>query len=730
MSKNIIISNRLPVNVEQSGQNVRYRMSLGGLATGLKSYHGKSDSVWVGWPGLPEDCLDNHKKQEISATLKSQYQCAPVFLSEEQIEGYYHGFSNKTIWPLFHYFTNKAEYEAKTWAAYQEVNQQFLKAADAYIEEKDVIWVHDYQLMLLPQLIKEKHPHAQVGFFLHIPFPSFEIFRLLIWREEILNGLLGADLIGFHTYDYVRHFVSCTRRLLGLDHTLNKIVFEDRIVTVDTFPMGIDYQRFSAEYGENADYKRQIKEINQNKRDTKVILSIDRLDYTKGIPERIKAFALFLKKYPEYRQKVRMNLIVAPSRVEVNTYGELKREITELISEINGEYGTFNWMPIWFLFRSFSQESLIAFYRNSDVLLVTPLRDGMNLVAKEYVAARKDYGGMVVISETAGAASEMGEAVVVNPNDEDAIADGIKTALDMPEEEKTARNKVLHERLKRYNVQAWAEDFLHALEGVAQDAQKIAAQRIERYYDQMAGQYKQAKKRILFFDYDGTLVGIKPLPRQAKPDPELLMLLKKIAADPNNTVVIVSGRDREVLGTWLKDLHLHFLASHGLWLKHPGQPWSMTVALGNEWKESVKSLLEMYNNRMPGSLIEEKEYSLAFHYRQCDPDLVGAKLSEVREAIYYLTQSMNLGLQDGKKVIEIKDNRFNKGFGVSLFLKEENYDFIMGVGDDSTDEDLFSALPDDAYSIKIGTGSTNAQYYMKSWKDLRLVLKQLSNIND
>ena len=729
MSKVIIISNRLPVSVEMSEQSINYKMSIGGLATGLKSYHNKSDSIWVGWPGITSDCLTENEKTKISEKLRGSYKCEPVFLSEKQVETYYHGFCNKTIWPLFHYFTNKVQYDPVTWDAYHEVNAQFLNIVDPYIGENDTIWVHDYQLMLLPRMIKEKHPSAQVGFFLHIPFPSFEIFRLLIWREEILNGLLGADLIGFHTYDYVRHFVSCSRRLLGLDHNLNKILLEDRFITVDTFPMGIDYVRFSKEYNNDV-YKKLANEIRESKKDSKVVLSIDRLDYSKGIPERIKAFALFLKKYPEYMEKVRLYLIVAPSRIEVDTYEELKKEITELVSEINGEYGTFSWMPIWFLYQSFPQESLIAFYRQSDVLLVTPLRDGMNLVAKEYVAARTDYRGMVVISETAGAASEMGEAVVVNPNDSEAIADSIKFALDMPEEDRDERNKIIHERLQRYNVEAWAHEFLHALEGVSKESKQVDFQNTDKFYDQMATRYKNANNRMLFLDYDGTLVKIRPMPNQAMPETELRVLLKKLTDDPKNTVVIVSGRDKDVLGKWLDGLNLHFLAGHGLWLKHPGHPWSMTISLGNEWKESVRNLLEMYNNRMPGSVIEEKEYALAFHYRQCDPDLVGAKLSEVREAIFYLTQSMNLGLQEGKKVIEIKDNRFNKGFGASLFLNNSDYDFVIGAGDDNTDEDLFSALPDDAYSIKIGSGNTEAKYHLKSWKELRLILEQLSHFNE
>ena len=642
-------------------------------------------------------------------------------LTDNEIEQYYHGFSNRTIWPLFHYFSNKAEYDAETWQAYRHVNEKFFETVAPRIGADDTVWVHDYQLMLLPRMIKERFPDTRVGFFLHIPFPSFEIFRLLVWREEILRGLLGADLLGFHTYDYVRHFLSSARRLLGLDHHLNRLHYEDRFVQVEAFPMGIDYDRFATE-PDHPDYAAQMQKISENKQCRQMILSIDRLDYTKGIPGRIRAFGRFLENNPQYHEKVRLNLIVAPSRIEVSSYEQLKREIEKLVGEINGRFGTMSWMPIWYFFQSFSQEALIAFYRHSDVLLVTPLRDGMNLIAKEYIAARTDGLGMVVISETAGAASELGETVVVNASDVDAIAAGIKTALEMPADEKTAVNGIIHKRLQRYNVEFWAKEFLRALHDTEPYAALPVSQNIEKQCGMLMHAYSDAKKRLLFLDYDGTLVGFRSLPAQAKPDDELTGLLSTLAADEKNTIVIVSGRDRHTLDQWLGGLHLHFLASHGLWLRYPGQEWSMTVPLDNSWKPSVQHVLQMYSDRMPGSLIEEKEYSLAFHYRQCEPDMVAVKLREVKDALLSMTQSMNLGLQEGHKVLEIKDNRVNKGYGASVFLRGGEYDFIFGVGDDRTDEYLFSALPEGAFSIKIGIGATRAKYHLKSWQSMRSML--------
>lgn len=724
MSKTIFISNRLPVTIKKDQHGFVYEKSIGGLATGLSSYHENSQSVWVGWPGITSENLTSKDEKKLTNELGKKFNYQPVFMSEDEVEQFYYGFCNKTIWPLFHYFTNKTEYNLDYWTAYEKMNQKYFEALQPIIEENDTIWIHDYQLMLLPKIIKDKYPNTKIGFFLHIPFPSYEIFRLLVWREEILFGLLGADLIGFHTYDYVRHFISSIRRLLGFEQSLNRITYENRFVQVDAFPMGIDYERFTKEY-DTKQFHSDVSQITSNTRGEKVILSIDRLDYTKGIPERIRAFDEFLCRYPEYKESVRFHLIVAPSRAAVDAYEDLRSEIAELVSEINGKHGTVSWMPIWFYYQSFSQESLIALYKAADVLLVTPLRDGMNLVAKEYVAARTDYEGMVVISETAGAASELGEVVVVNPHDCNAICEGIKTALEMPKDEKIAINKLLHKRLKRYNVHFWAEEFLAAIDHAVNDSQQTVTQNIDRRSEIVVQAYKKAEKRIIFLDYDGTLVGFKCIPEKAKPDAELKDMLAKLVGDPKNTVIIVSGRDRHSLQEWLGDLRLNMLAAHGLWRRKQDGEWSMTAALDNSWKETVGNMLQMFADRMPGALIEEKDFSLAFHYRQCEPDMVALKLGEVRSALASMTQSMSLGLQEGNKVLEIKDSRIDKGHSASAYLNNKDYDFIMGVGDDNTDEDLFAMLPKEAFSIKIGIGNTGAKYRLKSWKSMRVLLRNL-----
>ncbi|MDZ7797721.1 MAG: bifunctional alpha,alpha-trehalose-phosphate synthase (UDP-forming)/trehalose-phosphatase [Candidatus Marinimicrobia bacterium] len=730
MSKTIFISNRLPVTIGRSGGKLSYEPSIGGLATGLKSVHDEGNSLWVGWCGLPEEDLSKKEQDEIDSHLRNVYRNIPIFLSQSDIDDYYYGFCNRTIWPMFHYFTDEIEYQHELWQAYRTVNQKFFKKLEGIIESGDTIWVHDYQLMLLPGMIREKFPDTVVGFFLHIPFPSYEIFRLLPWREEVLRGLLGADLVGFHTYDYVRHFTSSVRRILGYEHNLGFFHIGNRLVKADVFPMGIDYKRYCEAHSKSS-VREESREVLQKAEGTKLILSVDRLDYTKGIPGRIRSYSEFLRNNPEYLEKVTMILIVAPSRTEVETYSELLREIEELVGNTNGEHGTMGWVPVWFFYRSFGFESLVALYSAADVLLVTPLRDGMNLVAKEYIAARADNKGMLVLSETAGAASELGEAVIVNANNVKEVAEGIKTALEMPEKEQISRNTIMHKRLRHYNVEFWAQDFLQKLDEIRKKQERDSLIKINRKrLLQIRRSMKKAEKRLFLLDYDGTMTGYMNKPGEAKPDAELLGMLEKLCAGKKNTVVIISGRDRDTLEKWFGHLPLNLIAEHGMWIRKTKREWDQLEFLKAEWKDTIRPLLEMHTARTPGSFIEEKSYSLAWHYRRCEPELAAVRVNELKDALEDLTGNMNIGLLDSNKVIEIKDTTVNKSRAASIWLNDDEWDFIFSAGDDWSDEDIFSILPENAWSIKVGTGISEAQYQVDDADDVRKILMELTENDD
>ncbi len=723
MVKLIIVSNRLPITVVKREGRLKFNPSVGGLATGLESFYKSYNSIWVGWPGTAAERIKNEKEQIYERLTKDN--SYPVFLKQHDIDLYYHSFCNKTIWPLFHYFTQHTSYNKKSWQAYKRVNDIFCKEVLKVARAEDKIWVHDYQLMLLPKMLREKLPEATIGFFLHIPFPSSEVFRLLPCRKEIIEGILGADLVGFHTYDYVHHFIESIRRLLGYEFSLGQIAALNRIIRVDAFPLGIDYEKY-ARAADSQSVQNEIKKIRKKVGDRKIIISVDRLDYTKGIPQRLEAFEYFLDKYPEYREKVTMILVAVPSRTGVEQYAQLKRSVDELISRINGEYGTLSWMPIWYLYRFLPFHNLIPLYRIADVALITPLRDGMNLIAKEFIATKTDKKGVLILSEMAGAAMELGEAIIVNPNNKEEIARAIKTALEMPASIQIKNNEVMQQRLKRYNVERWANDFMDRLYHIKKIQQDLSAKRFTpNIKAKLLEDYQHSKKNLILLDYDGTLIEFVEQPGQARPDNDVLGLLRLLTEKKKNEVVITSGRQKDILDEWFHGLHLNFIAEHGVWIKKKNSNWQLIEPLRNDWKEQIRPILELYVDRTPGSLIEEKEFSLVWHYRKADPKLAAIRLGELKDALMHLTANFDLGVLEGSKIIEIKNMGINKGRAVLQWLTEIDWDFILAIGDDWTDEDTFAILPEIAYSIKVGLGISKAKYSIPSPQEVRNLLHEL-----
>ncbi len=727
MQRILLVSNRLPVTIERRKGRFHYRPSVGGLATGLASFYKTYDSLWLGWCGIPRDSFARDDIGTVQTTLREKYNSVPVFLSKKELKLFYQGFSNKTIWPLFHYFTDYVDYNFKFWQAYQEVNKRFCDVVMRVAKPNDLIWIHDYHLMLLPYMIRKEMPDAQIGFFLHIPFPSFEIFRLLPWRKQILEGLIGSDLIGFHTYDYVRHFLSSIRRIYGFEHNFNQIITENRMVKVDAFPMGIDFQRFARSH-KNDTTKAQIEKLKSQMGERKIILSVDRLDYTKGILQRLEAFDHFLHKYPEYHEKVGMILIAVPSRTSVETYFRLKRNVDELVGQINGSHGIIGWTPVKYFYRSFPFEELTAFYNVADVALVTPIRDGMNLIAKEYMATKGNGPGVLILSEMAGAAHELGEAIIVNPNDKEMVADAIYEALNTPVEDICSRNKVMQKRLIRYNVVRWANDFIDRLENIKKmQRDRLSRQLTPEYQKNIVKQYHNAESRLLFLDYDGTLVSFKDKPEKAVPDEDVQNLIRTLSQNEKNEVVIISGRNRESLDTWFSGLDVALVAEHGVWIKEKGKKWRTIEPLRAEWKREIRPIIELFVDRTPGSFLEEKEYSLVWHYRKTVPDLAAVRVREIKDTLLQITENLNLAVLDGNKVIEIKNPGINKGRAVLRWLSKRDWDFVLCIGDDLTDEDMFSNLPPHAHSIKVGITLSHAKYSLDSVKEVLTFLEGLES---
>ncbi|HYE54585.1 MAG TPA: bifunctional alpha,alpha-trehalose-phosphate synthase (UDP-forming)/trehalose-phosphatase [Chitinophagaceae bacterium] len=716
MSRLIIVSNRLPFTIEKDGDQVQLRQSSGGLVSAIKSYFERTtgntpkfeENIWVGSVDFSPQDFEAVKDQTSAGSMKVE----PVFPDPQLYGDYYNGFSNSVLWPLFHYFPSLVEFRKESFDAYKSVNELFAAKILQIANPDDVIWVHDYQLMMVPQLLRQHSRDLTIGFFLHIPFPSYEILRLLPseWKTSLIKGVLGADLIGFHTHDYVQHFIQSAKMLVGVDNQFNNLQYRNRLIRVDLFPIGIDYEKFQQAW-EEPDVIEQRNGIRHNFADKKIIFSVDRQDYTKGLMYRLKGFEEFLDNHPEWKENVVFILNVIPSRDNIPAYQERRARLEELIGTINGKFSTLQWQPIIYRYNHLTFGELAALYQAADVALITPLRDGMNLVAKEYVASCANQAGVLILSELTGAASELNEALLVNPTDSTEVANSISYALIMPLFEQKQRMALMQKRLKDYDVMRWMNDFLDQLAQTKQEQIKLRIKVMnEKVISKMLEEFQAASKRVILLDYDGTLTAYTRIPADAVPSPQLLDLLTRLSAEKKNELVIISGRDAKTLQQWLGHLPVTLVAEHGAAIKAKDNGWEQQITANMEWKEQIRPIMQLFVTRCAGSFVEEKENTLAWHYRNTHPDLGFTRSRELMNTLLQLITNTSLQVMDGNKVLEVRLAGIDKGVTALKVLNNFDPGFTLCVGDDVTDEDMFKALDKRAYTVKIGSGATAAQY--------------------
>jgi trehalose 6-phosphate synthase/phosphatase len=719
----LIVSNRLPVTTRVEAGQVRLDAASGGLATGLSSWHERSKGVWIGWPGNLSR-LTPEQQSSLDRQLRERG-LAPVHLSQDQVERYYEGFSNRVIWPMFHYQIDRVPLEATGWEAYRQANRIFAEAVAAAYRPGDAIWVHDYQLMLVPEMVRALIPEARIGFFLHIPFPSSEVFRILPWRSEVLRGLLAADLVGFHTFAYLRHFLTSLLHIEGIEAEVDRIRFKHRVVKVGVFPMGVDASAIDA-LARDPRVDAEVAAIREQAGDRRILLGVDRLDYTKGIPRRLVAVERLLRRHPELRDSVRYIQVAVPSRERVEAYESFRRQVEEAVGRINGACATVHSTPIHYLHRSVSREQLVALFRAADVMLVTPLRDGMNLVAKEFVASRADEDGVLVLSEFAGASAELGEAVVVNPYDIEAGAQAIRTARTMPAAERRTRMRGLRRRVMGQDVHHWVCRFTEQLDpATASLPSRGTIQGDAAALREALAGALQAERVTVLLDYDGTLVPMAPAPELAAPDENLLALLAALAGRGGTDVHLISGRLRETLEEWFGELPISLWAEHGLWQRPASSGWRMTAAVEPEWLARVYPILEHFTASTPGSLIERKTASVAWHYRMAEADFGARQAHELRMVLGDSLSNQPLEVIEGKKVIEVRARGVHKGLVARRILDGAALPrTVLAVGDDRTDEDLFDALPPPSITIAVGEAPSIARYRVSDYRAVRDLLQQ------
>lgn len=717
----VLVSNRLPVILQRQGGKLQAEMAAGGLATGLSRPHRETGGWWIGWPGRPSQ--NEQLDPEIDAALRQQRMIG-VALTEAEHLSYYTRISNRCLWPLFHYFTDQVEYAEDDWETYRKVNRKFTDKVLEVAQDGDLVFVQDFHLMLVPEMLRRQRPGLRIGFFLHIPFPSSEIYRVLPRRGEVLRGLLGADMVAFHTLDYLRHFRSSLRRVLGLEVGPRIVPYEGREVQLMAQPLGIDAEEWRAR-GKQPKVREQFERLQQAAQGRRIILGVDRLDYTKGIPARLKGFAKLLENHPELADQVMMIQVAVPSRVEVEAYRHLKDEVDRLAGDINSRFGQPGFEPLHYQFRGVSPDALSALYQIADVALVTPLRDGLNLVAKEYVAARTRDDGVLILGEFTGAAWELGEALQINPFDIAGIAETLKQALDMSPTEQARRMAPMRRRVGQADVHLWADKCLDTIRK-AHDLKPPPLFQGE-LRSKLEQSWRRAPRRLLFLDYDGTLRELTTLPSQAVPDEALLGLLHALGRLPATEVWVVSGRPPDLLDEWLGETPVGLIAEHGAFLRPAGQtnfqPLHPQTAL--DWRQEVQEIFEKVASRVPGSLVEAKPFGLAWHYRAADPSHGVWQARDLTQHLEEVLGGQPVEVLSGNKVVEVRPAGIDKGSAVQHLLERvEAGTFVLAAGDDKTDEDLFRKLPPSALALLIGARPSAAPYRLPDPKALRHLLAE------
>eukprot|EP00727_Mastigamoeba_balamuthi_P004512 m51a1_g14059 putative transcriptional antiterminator (758) ;mRNA; r:1215980-1218588 len=730
----IMVANRLPVSAHCGPGGVTFARSNGGLVSGLSSVR-CCDVLWVGWPGPVAD----HDLQRAREFLRAQG-LHPVFLPQDLSEKFYEGYCNGALWPMFHSMSSFSKSLDEEYAAFLEVTRLFAREIVRLYRPGDTIWIHDYHLLMLPRELRRLlGGEVRMAFFLHIPFPHVDVLRLLPNHVALVESLLQVDLLGLHTPEYVSNFIGCASRLHGVCFVLGRALVpapapkHGHLIQVSAFPMGIDFARWRM-VAESSKCAQAVRQLRARLNVEKVVFSVSRLDYTKGLPEALRAVRAFLQESPGWASRVAFVFVVVPSRTGVDRYAELKCEVDKLVGEINGEFSTPAWTPVVYMYRSLPVDDLAVLYAASDVGLIIPLRDGMNLCAKEYVAVHAEGPGVLILSDLAGAAKELIEAVVVNPNSIDSVIGGLRSAFAMPAAEQVERNRKMAFRLASSDVGSWTASIFKSLADAKEMQKRLeVCEMDDEGRRALVSDFISAKNRLVVLDYDGTLVPFVNNPADAKPDEDLLVLLSDLAHVPRTTVLVLSGRDRHTLGEWLGHLPIDLAAEHGSWswTRNRGR-WEKNVKVfcDDKWKQGVRPEMEAAARMLPGSMIEEKEFSLVFHYRASYSAFHAVERQKVYEAVMALksnitsnTAGLPVRVLDAKEALEVKTIGSSKGDFFVAYINDLSPapDFILTMGDDQTDEDMFEAQTH-GHSVRVGLFPSRARRNVLDHEEARALL--------
>ena len=719
----IVVSNRLPVDYElgPDGQ-IRWKSSPGGLVTALEPVMRAADGAWIGWTGVADRELDPFEHDGISII--------PVPLSSQDLEEYYEGFSNDTIWPLYHDVIAPPSFHREWWDAYVRVNRRFAEAAARAASDGAVVWVQDYQLQLVPRMLRENRPDLVIGFFNHIPFPAYGIYSQLPWRRQVLDGLLGADVIGFQRAADAGNFSRAVRRLFGYS-TRGTVIDvpdvdgESRRVVARHFPISIDAAGFE-EIARRPGVQARSREIRESLGNPETImLGVDRLDYTKGIRHRMKAFGELLRDGRLQVEDATLVQVASPSRERVETYRQLRDEIELAVGRLNGDYSTLGHQAIAYLHHGYPREEMVALYLAADVMLVTALRDGMNLVAKEYVACRFDEDGVLLLSEFTGASDELRQAVLVNPHDIEGLKDAMVEAIRMPRRERARRMRALRRRVRENDVANWSASFLETLTGAG-----IIAPGVPDTLQAAIGRLASTERLLVALDFDGTLAPLVDRPEDARATDRARAAIERLAGVEDTRVAIVSGRALDSLGEVASPPTGTLLSgSHGVELKLDTGPIQIDLRENElEKLDRLSAIVEGVADGTSGAWIERKPAGLALHTRRMKGTDGLALQQDAREQV--AAELLGITVRTGKAVLEFAVRSSDKGESLSRLRQHVGATAVIYVGDDVTDEDAFATLDAADVGVKVGQGKSIATYRVRSPEDVAVLLEQLADARD
>ncbi|KAK6463188.1 threalose-6-phosphate phosphatase [Scheffersomyces coipomensis] len=681
------------------------------------SNHNNQDSKGV--TDLDESLyLDDKEKLEVEKKVRTSCKSEnvhPVWLLRKD-QHRWRKYAEDVLWPVFHYIQGQpsdGKAEAEAWHDYVKFNEVYFNRIKTIYKPGDIIWIHDYYLFLLPQLLRMEFPDAYIGLYVHVPFPSSEYFRCLSKRSQLLDGMLGADKIGFQSDSFQRHFLSCAARLLGYDVTANEVLAYGTAISVETLPIGIDTKKIAHDAFQSG-IEDKVNALREIYHDKKIIVGRDRLDKVRGVAQKLQAFEMFLQMYPEWRDKVVLIQVSSPG---YSHSGKVEKDVAELVNHINSEYGNLNYTPVLHYQMRIDKDEYFALLRVADLALITSVRDGMSTTALEFVICQEKNSSPLILSEFTGTSSVLTESILVNPWDSVGIAKTINDCFNMSEGHKQSLQQRLYKQATTNTIQTWTIEFLtHLLNHVGQTHQSHYIPSLNRPL--LLNNYKNSKRRLFLFDYDGTLTPIVKDPAAAIPSSRLNDILDALSADPRNQIWVISGRDQAFLDKWLGSYNIGLSAEHGCFMKDIGSnEWvNLAESFDMSWQQKVEDVFKFYTERTPGTHIEKKKVALTWHYRRADPELGSFQATLCyNQLIATVAQQYEVEIMEGKANIEVRPKFLNKGEIVKRLAlnphgaKQDTHpvtktkkdvpldelpDFMLCLGDDLTDEDMFRSLKD------------------------------------